>query len=48
MIIFEENNNKLNFEFLKKPVKLQKLLDIVNVSLNNHAKPSILARLDEI
>jgi two-component SAPR family response regulator len=44
----EDNNNKLNFEFHRKPVTLQKLLDIVYVSLNNHAKASILAGLDEI
>ena len=44
----EDNNNKLNFEFLRKPVKPQELLDIVNVSLNNHAKASLSARLDEI
>ena len=30
-----EDNNKLNFELHRKPVTLQKLLDIVNVSLNN-------------
>ena len=43
-----ENNNKLNFELLKKPVKLQKLLDIVKVSLNNSAKasPPLSAGLD--
>ena len=33
----EDNNNKLNFELLRKPVTLQKLLDIVNFSLNNNA-----------
>ena len=43
-----EDNNKLNFELLRKPVTLQKLLDIVNVSLNNHANASISAELDEI
>ncbi len=41
-------HNKLNFELLKKPVTLQKLLDIVNVSLNNNAKASLSTRLDEI
>ena len=44
----EDNNNKLNFELLRKPVTLQKLLDIVNFSLNNNAKASLSARLDEI
>jgi DNA-binding NtrC family response regulator len=43
-----EDNNKLNFELFRKPVTLQKLLDIVNVSLNNHANASISAELDEI
>jgi two-component SAPR family response regulator len=43
-----EDNNKLNFELLRKPVTLQKLLDIVNISLYNNAIPSISARLDEI
>lgn len=43
-----EDNNKLNFELLRKPVTLQKLLDIVNVSLYNNAIPSISAGLDEI
>ena len=43
-----EDNNKLNFELLRKPVTLQKLLDIVNVSLYNNAIPSISAELDEI
>ena len=42
-----EDNNKLNFE-LKKPVTLQKLLDIVNFSLNNTATQSLSARFDEI
>ena len=42
------NNNKLNFEFHRKPVTLQKLLDMVNVSLNNHVKASLSAGLDEI
>ena len=32
-----EDNNKLNFELLRKPIKIQKLLDRVNVSLNNNA-----------
>ena len=42
-------DNKLNFELLRKPVTLQKLLDIVNFSLNNNPIPlSLLARLDEI
>jgi DNA-binding NtrC family response regulator len=36
-----EDNNKLNFELLRKPVTLQKLLDIVNVSLYNNAKASL-------
>ena len=44
----EDNNNKLNFELLRKPVTLQKLLDIVNFSLNNNSKASLSARLDEI
>ena len=44
----EDNDNKLNFELLRKPVTLQKLLDIVNVSLYNNAIPSISAELDEI
>jgi two-component SAPR family response regulator len=43
-----EDNNKLNFELLRKPVTLQKMLDIVNVSLYNNAIPSISAGLDEI
>ncbi len=43
-----EDNNRLNFELLKKPVTLQKLLDIVNVSLNNNGKALLSARLDEI
>ena len=42
-----EDNNKLNFELLRKPVTLQKLLDIVNFSLNNNATQSLSARLDE-
>ena len=33
-----EDNNKHNFELLRKPVTVQKLLDIVNASLNNNAK----------
>jgi two-component SAPR family response regulator len=36
-----EDSNKLNFELLRKPVTLQKLLDIVNVSLYNNAKASL-------
>ena len=44
----EDNNNKLNFELLRKPVTLQKLLDIVNVSLYNNAKASLSTGLDEI
>jgi two-component SAPR family response regulator len=43
-----EDNNKLNFELLRKPVTLQKLLDIVNISLSHNAIPSISAWLDEI
>ena len=43
-----EEDNKLNFELLRKPVTLQKLLDIVNFSLNNNATQSLLARLDGI
>ena len=45
-----DNNKKLNFELLKKPVTLQKLLYIVKVSLNNSAKasPPLSARADEI
>ena len=42
------NNNKLNFEFFRKPVTLQKLLDIVYVSLNNNGKISLSGGLDEI
>ena len=42
-------DNKHNFELLRKPVTLQKLLDIVNFSLNNNPIPlSSSARLDEI
>ena len=42
-------DNKLNFELLRKPVTLQKLLDIVNFSLNNNSIPlSSSARIDEI
>jgi two-component SAPR family response regulator len=44
----EDNNNKLNFEFHRKPVTLQKLLDIVYVSLNNNGKISLSGGLDEI
>ena len=44
----EDNNNKLNFELHRKPVTIQKLLDIVNVSLYNNARPSLSAGLDEI
>ena len=44
----EDNNNKLNFEFLRKPVTVQQVLDIVDVSLNNNGKASLSARLDEI
>jgi len=44
----EDNNNKLIFEFHRKPVTLQKLLDIVDVSLNNNRKVSLSARLYEI
>ena len=43
-----EDNNKLNFELHRKPVTLQKLLDIVKVSLYNNAIPLSSARLDEI
>ena len=42
-----EDNNKLNFELHRKPVTLQKLLDIVNFSLNNTVTQSLSARLDE-
>jgi len=42
-----EDNNKLNFELLREPVTLQKLLDIVNFSLNNTATQPLSARLDE-
>ena len=31
-----EDNNNLNFELIRKPFTLQKLLDMVNVSLNNN------------
>jgi len=43
-------DNKLNFELLKKSVTLQKLLDIVKISLNNSMKasPPLSARADEI
>ena len=40
-------DNKLNFELHRKPVILQKLLDMVNFSLNNNATQSLSARLDE-
>ena len=30
-------DNKLNFELLRKPIKIQRLLDRVNASLNNNA-----------
>ena len=45
-----DNNNKLNFELHRKPVTLQKLLDIVNLSLYNSAKasPPVSARADVI
>jgi DNA-binding NtrC family response regulator len=43
-----EEDNKLNFELLRKPVTLQKILDIVNLSLNNNATQSLLKRLDGI
>jgi two-component SAPR family response regulator len=44
----EDNNNKFNFEFHRKPVTLQKFLNIVDVSLNNNRKVSLSARLYEI
>jgi len=44
----EDNNNKLNFEFHRKPVTLQQVLDIVDVSLNNNGKASLSTSLDEI
>jgi DNA-binding NtrC family response regulator len=34
----DDNNKKLNFELVRKPVTLQKLLDIANVSLNNNTE----------
>jgi DNA-binding NtrC family response regulator len=37
-----EDKNILNFEVLRKPFTLQKLMDTINVSLNNNAK-SIIA-----
>ncbi len=43
-----EEDNKLNFELVRKPVTLQKLLDIVSFSLNNTTTQSLSARLDEI
>ncbi len=43
-----EENNKPNFELHRKPVTLQKLLDIVSFSLNNTTTQSLSARLDEI
>jgi DNA-binding NtrC family response regulator len=30
-------DNNLNFELLRKPIKIQQLLDRVNISLNNNA-----------
>jgi hypothetical protein len=42
-----EDNYKLNFELVRKPISL-KLLDIVNFSLYNNMKTSSSARLDEI
>jgi DNA-binding NtrC family response regulator len=41
-------DNKLNFELHRKPVTLQKFLDIVNISLNNNANASLSARLGVI
>ena len=46
--IEDNNNNKLDCEYFRKPITLQQLLDIVDVSLNNNGKVSLLARLDEI
>ena len=43
-----EDKNILNFEVLRKPFILQKLLDTINVSLNNNAKASLLTRIDAI
>ena len=40
-------DNKLNFELVRKPVTLQKLIDIVNFSYNNNATLSSSARIDE-
>ena len=42
-----EDNNNLNFELLRKPFTLQKLLDMVNVSLNNAPANHYQWRLDE-
>jgi DNA-binding NtrC family response regulator len=36
-----EDDNRHTFELVRKPVTLQKLLDIVNVSLNNNTKASL-------
>ena len=33
-----EDNNKHNFELVRKPVTLQKILDIVNLSLNDNSR----------
>jgi hypothetical protein len=46
--IEDDNNNKLDYELVRKPVTLQKLIDIVNVSLNNNMKTSLSGVLDEI
>ena len=39
-------DNKLNFELLRKPFTLKKLLDMVAVSLYNTASPLLSAGLD--
>jgi two-component SAPR family response regulator len=46
--IEDDNNNKPDYELVRKPVTLQKLIDIVNVSLNNNMKTSLSGVLDEI
>lgn len=42
-----EDNNKLNFELLRKPFTLQKLLDTVNVYLYNNFSERYPRGLDE-
>ncbi|HET9806665.1 MAG TPA: response regulator [Nitrososphaeraceae archaeon] len=48
-IIEDNNNNKLNFELLRKPFTIQNLLDRVNACLYNNATSHHYQRgLDEI